>query len=359
MTVRVAMWSGPRNISTAMMRAWENRPDTRRRRRAVLRGVPGPHRARPSRPRRGDRRRRDRPGDEVVDALLGAAARRRAGATTQKHMTHHLLPDMDLDWIARLPQRAADPRPGEVVASYVQSREACEPEDIGLLQQVALLDELDRRRAPPVIDAGDFLRDPEAHLRWLCDWLGIAFTDRMLHWPAGPARHRRRLGAALVRRGVGLDRLRAVPPDGEVDSTTTTPRSPRRAARRTRRCGSGGCGSAQLSSMPPRRERVPHQVGERTAPSRDRGRSRRWPWPRPGTRCPPRSRNWRGDQGGVPRPRWSCPGPRSRAGCPRAPGSRSCRRSAPGSCGRRASSPGRVDAGSAGRSRVGRRRPSP
>ena len=38
----------------------------------------------------------------------------------------------------------------------------------------------------PVIDAGDFLRDPEAHLRWLCGWLGIDFTDRMLHWPAGP-----------------------------------------------------------------------------------------------------------------------------------------------------------------------------
>ncbi len=39
---------------------------------------------------------------------------------------------------------------------------------------------------PPVIDASDFLRDPEGYLRWLCDWLGIDFTDRMLHWPPGP-----------------------------------------------------------------------------------------------------------------------------------------------------------------------------
>ena len=38
----------------------------------------------------------------------------------------------------------------------------------------------------PVIDAGDFLRDPEAFLRWLCGWLDIEFTERMLHWPAGP-----------------------------------------------------------------------------------------------------------------------------------------------------------------------------
>ena len=78
-----------------------------------------------------------------------------------------------------------DPR--EVVASYVRSREACEPEDIGLLQQVELLDVLEAAgQEPPVVDAADFLRDPERHLRWLCDWLGIDFTDRMLTWPAGP-----------------------------------------------------------------------------------------------------------------------------------------------------------------------------
>jgi hypothetical protein len=40
--------------------------------------------------------------------------------------------------------------------------------------------------APPIIDAGDFLRNPEGYLRALCDWLGIDFTDHMLHWPKGP-----------------------------------------------------------------------------------------------------------------------------------------------------------------------------
>jgi hypothetical protein len=77
--------------------------------------------------------------------------------------------------------------PAEVVASYVRAREACEPEDIGLLQELWLFE---RWRAAghevPVIDSADFLRDPEAHLRWLCDWLGIGFTDRMLSWPPGP-----------------------------------------------------------------------------------------------------------------------------------------------------------------------------
>ena len=71
--------------------------------------------------------------------------------------------------------------PGEVVASYVRSREACEPDDIGLLQEQWLLERWDALGLDvPVIDSADFLRDPEAHLRWLCDWLGIDFTDRML-----------------------------------------------------------------------------------------------------------------------------------------------------------------------------------
>ncbi len=78
-----------------------------------------------------------------------------------------------------------DPR--EVVASYVRSREACEPEDIGLLQEQWLLDRWDALdHEVPIIDSADFLRDPEWHLRWLCDWLDIEFTDRMLTWPPGP-----------------------------------------------------------------------------------------------------------------------------------------------------------------------------
>ncbi len=82
---------------------------------------------------------------------------------------------MDLAWTCDFRNVLLVRDPAEVVASYVRSREACEPADIGLLQQVRLLDAWPQ--TPPVIDAGDFLRDPETHLRWLCDWLGIAFTD--------------------------------------------------------------------------------------------------------------------------------------------------------------------------------------
>ena len=179
-TVRVAMWSGPRNISTAMMRSWENRPDT------VV--VDEPFYAAYL-----QETGLDHPGREEVIASQPTdpvEVVRRLGADDSapvhyaKHMTHHILRAWPLDWVGDFRNVLLIRDPAEVVASYVRSRESCEPEDIGLLQQVRLLDALPEE--PPIIDAGDFLRDPETHLRWLCDWLGIDFTDRMLSWPAGP-----------------------------------------------------------------------------------------------------------------------------------------------------------------------------
>jgi hypothetical protein len=181
-SVRVAMWSGPRNISTAMMRAWENRPDT------VVVDEPfyAAYLARTG---------LDHPAREEViasqptdvgEVVAGLLSPLPAGVAVHyaKHMTHHLAPGQDLGWARGLRNVLLVRDPREVVASYLRSRETCEPEDIGLLQQVELIDQLDE--APPVIDAADFLRAPETYLRWLCDWLGIDFTDRMLRWPAGP-----------------------------------------------------------------------------------------------------------------------------------------------------------------------------
>ncbi|HYJ70184.1 MAG TPA: HAD family hydrolase [Nocardioidaceae bacterium] len=185
MTIRFAMWSGPRNISTAMMRSWDNRPDT------VVVDEPfyayflaysG----------------RDDPGRDdilavgetdwraVVDAMTGPVPGEPA-VFYQKQMPHHLTPELELDWVDGLYNALLIREPHEVVASYVKSRSDVVREDIGLVQQVELFDRIRGGGAEvPVIDARDFLHDPEAHLRWLCDWLGIDFTERMLRWPEGP-----------------------------------------------------------------------------------------------------------------------------------------------------------------------------
>lgn len=183
--IRLGMWSGPRNISTAMMRAWENRADT------VVVDEPfyAAYLARTG---------LDHPArDEVIasqptdPALVveGLRAPLPPGVRIHysKHMTHHLAPGQDLRWAGDFRNVLLIREPREVVASYVKSRESCEPADIGLLQQLVLLEELQTLgQRPPVIDAGDFLGAPEAHLRWLCDWLGVEFSARMLAWPPGP-----------------------------------------------------------------------------------------------------------------------------------------------------------------------------
>ena len=97
-----------------------------------------------------------------------------------------------------------------------------------------------------MIDAADFLRDPEAHLRWLCDWLGIAFTDRMLHWPEG-LRDSDGVWAPhwydAVARSTGFEPWRP----GRSSSASTTPRSPRPAARRTTTCmRAGSCSDSAV-----------------------------------------------------------------------------------------------------------------
>ncbi len=186
MSLRIAAWSGPRNISTAMMRAWENRPDA-----TVV--------DEPLYSFYLDRTGLDHPGREeviaagepdwrkVVTGLTGPIPRGRQ-VYYQKHMTHHLLPEVGTDWFPEVVHAFLIRDPREVLLSYVKSRPTVTADDIGVPRQREIY-ELVRAQIgeePVVIDAGDFLKEPEAHLRAWCGRLGLDFTDRMLHWPAGP-----------------------------------------------------------------------------------------------------------------------------------------------------------------------------
>jgi hypothetical protein len=179
------MWSGPRNISTALMRSWENRPDTvvvdepLYAHYLAVTGLDHPGRDEVVAASETD-------WQVVVERLLGPVP---DGATVfyQKHMTHHLLPDIDHAWMRGLTNVLLIRDPREVVSSYIRSRDQVTAGDIGLPQQVDLYDEwVADGRSPRVLDAADFLRDPETHLRGLCDLVEVEFTDAMLTWPAGP-----------------------------------------------------------------------------------------------------------------------------------------------------------------------------
>ena len=177
---RLAMWSGPRNISTALMRSWENRPDTRVVDEPLyayyLRETGLNHPVRDEVIAAGEP-----DWTRVVAELTAPLAA--GGVYYQKHMTHHLIPELPREWIAELTNILLIRDPDEVVASYVRSRADVVAADIGLVQQSELYDLLGGE--VPVIDAADFLRDPELYLRWLCDHIGVPFLPAMLSWPAG------------------------------------------------------------------------------------------------------------------------------------------------------------------------------
>lgn len=182
MTIRIAMWSGPRNISTAMMRSFENRPDC-----AV---VDEPFYAAYLAETGLDHPMRDevlaaQPTDwrAVAEGLAAAGG----DLVYEKHMAHHMLPGFGLGWVKDCRNAFLIRDPAEVLASYVAKRGEVTLDDIGIVQQRAIFErEADRLgKAPPVVRGADVTADPRGTLSRLCEALGIGFSDAMLNWPAG------------------------------------------------------------------------------------------------------------------------------------------------------------------------------
>ena len=175
MTIRIAMWSGPRNISTAMMRAFENREDT------VV--VDEPFYAHYL-----DRTGIEHPmaGEIINSQSTDAAAIAKALSAVpvaaevfyQKHMTHHMLRGMDMSWTRGLQNCFLIRDPRYVVNSYAKKRNSITQDDIGIKRQYELFLEISEitGRELPVIDARLFLMDPESNLRQLCRGFGIGFS---------------------------------------------------------------------------------------------------------------------------------------------------------------------------------------
>jgi hypothetical protein len=194
--VRLAMWSGPRNISTAMMRSWGNRVDTfvvdepfyAFYLKATGKKHPGAHEIISD----GETDWR-----KIVAGLTKETIPSSKRIFFQKQMTHHLLSEMDLEWIVDLTNCFLIREPREVILSYIKKNPEPTLEDLGAVQQVEIFDFVvgtsgrdvrGRRSAPsrpPVVDARDVLQNPERILRLLCDAIGVEFDRAMLSWPPG------------------------------------------------------------------------------------------------------------------------------------------------------------------------------
>lgn len=184
--LRIAMWSGPRNISTALMRAWENRPDTfvcdepLYAHYLVRTGLPHPGRDEIIAHQENDWR-------KVVDWLTGPIPNG-CSVFYQKHMAHHFIWPIERDWLPHLTHCFLIREPREMLTSLLKVIPGPETEDTGLPLQVALFESERERlgRVPPVLDARDVLEHPREMLELLCGALDVPFREEMLSWPPGP-----------------------------------------------------------------------------------------------------------------------------------------------------------------------------
>lgn len=184
MTTRIAAWSGPRNISTALMRSWGSRTDT-----AVvdeplyahwLQATGAPHPGR-------DEIVRAYPTSwrEVVDQLTGPVPGGRP-IWFQKHMTKHVTEEVELGWLDGFRHLFLIRDPAEVVVSFAKVSQV-DLDETGLPQQVRLFEHVTETtgRVPPVVDARDVLTAPRSMLEAVCAALDVPFDPAMLTWEAG------------------------------------------------------------------------------------------------------------------------------------------------------------------------------
>jgi hypothetical protein len=187
--VRIAMWSGPRNISTALMRSWGSRGDCfvsdeplyahylsavdeeKRQEHPVYAQVMA-----------------SQPTDwREVAASLTSDIPNSSSVWYQKQMAHHLTPGMEWDWIGKLTNCFLIRDPAAMITSFIKIIDNPTPEDLGLPQQLALFDWLKNTsgETPIVIDSKDVLMDPGGMLARVCEHIGVAFDDAMLSWEPG------------------------------------------------------------------------------------------------------------------------------------------------------------------------------
>ena len=186
MTIRIAMWSGPRNISTAMMRSFGGRSDC-----AVS-----------DEPFYGaflkTTGQRQPMADDVIasmDCDWQSVAKAMRGPMPdgkplwyQKHMPHHMVADVTIADFPDHRHAFLIRDPVRVVASYAAKRVEVTADDLGYERQLEYVERAAQLTGEPpiVLDSADILRDPEAHLRALCAALQIPWDAGMLSWESGP-----------------------------------------------------------------------------------------------------------------------------------------------------------------------------
>ncbi|WP_299964736.1 HAD family hydrolase [uncultured Roseobacter sp.] len=176
--MRIAMWSGPRNLSTAMMYSFAARADFS----VMDEPFYAPYLATTG---------IDHPMREAIISTHETDPNKVEEACSapvdtphiyMKHMPHHMCPGFPMGWAESCVNIHLIRHPARVIASYAAKHENPTLADIAVVEQLALYEKL----GGIVIDSTDIRADPEGMLRKLCDAIGLPFDTAMLRWPAGP-----------------------------------------------------------------------------------------------------------------------------------------------------------------------------
>ena len=181
--LRICLWSGPRNVSTALMYSFAQRSDTRALDEPLYAHYlsvseadhPGKDEVLASMENDGER--------VVKNVILGPCDR---PVLFMKHMAHHLV-NIDRNFLQKTINVLLVRDPLYVLPSLAKRLSNPQLRDTGLAIQCELLQQLrERGQEPLVLDSTEVLLNPDGILRTLCSRLGLPFEEAMLRWPAGP-----------------------------------------------------------------------------------------------------------------------------------------------------------------------------
>lgn len=179
------MWSGPRNISTALMRSWESRSDT-----FVIDEPFYAHYlsvTNVDHPGRDEIIQNGETDQSVVSKGLISDIDDSCSIYFQKHMTHHMIPSVGREWMKDVVNCFLIRDPKDMILSYTKVNSNLSMHLLGLEEQYELFEYVTKinGRAPPVVDSKDILLDPRETLRLLCEKIGVVFSEEMLSWSKG------------------------------------------------------------------------------------------------------------------------------------------------------------------------------
>ncbi len=179
--MNIYMWSGPRNLSTALMRSFENREDTK-----VW--------DEPFYAYYLKETKKNHPlANEIInkyetnlEKIIDLVTEEKDFIYFQKHMSHHIIKKIPINWITKGINCFLIRHPKEVLLSYIQKNDLIDSNDLGYPAQLRLFNYIKTsNKKILVIDAKDLSEKPEIILKKICKKINIPFTEKMLNWPKG------------------------------------------------------------------------------------------------------------------------------------------------------------------------------